>query len=257
MKTTLALLLCLTLRPALAERQPFERYQSIVDRQMFGALPPDFDPTKLPSEVQKSSAGKAELTKEQAQIRSAVHFSVLDVRPNGDVVVGFTDSSEPKSPRNYFLKVGESRDGWTVKEADPQAATMMIEKGGVEVALSLGGDSAKGAGTTARAPSASPAPAAARPNSLLARRSLRRLRQAEADEQEKKAKEAAAAREAEREAQAAADKAQREAERAEQRQELQAIRDELRRAREEAKEKAKAVEKEAASEGRENENEEN
>lgn len=255
MKTTLALLLCLTLRPALAERQPFERYQSIVDRQMFGALPPDFDPTKLPSEVQKSSAGKAELTKEQAQIRSAVHFSVLDVRPNGDVVVGFTDSSEPKSPRNYFLKVGESRDGWTVKEADPQAATMMIEKDGVEVSLSLGGDSAKGAGTTARAPSASPA--AARPNSLFARRSLRRLRQAEADEQEKKAKEAAAAREAEREAQAAADKAQREAERAEQRQELQAIRDELRRAREEAEAKAKAVEKEAASEGRENESEEN
>ena len=37
-----------------AERQPISRYQSIIDRQMFGALPPDFDPTKMPSEVQRT-----------------------------------------------------------------------------------------------------------------------------------------------------------------------------------------------------------
>ena len=42
--------------------------------------------------------------------------------PDGATVVGFTDNSDPKVPRHYYLKVGESRDNWTVKEADPQKA---------------------------------------------------------------------------------------------------------------------------------------
>ena len=104
---------------ASAEKQSFERYQSIIDRQMFGPLPPGFDPTKLPSEVQKSSsAQERELSKEQEQLKSAIHFSVINVAADGKTEVGFTDNSDPKTPRHYFLKVGDSRDGWTVKEAD-------------------------------------------------------------------------------------------------------------------------------------------
>ena len=59
-----------------AEKQPLERYQSIIDRQMFGPLPPDFDPEKLPSEVSRSGSAAAEkqLTKEQEVLQSAIRF---------------------------------------------------------------------------------------------------------------------------------------------------------------------------------------
>ena len=125
---------------ATAERQPFDRYQSVVDRQMFGPLPPGFDPTARPSDVRSSAAAGRELSQEQEKLKSAIRFSAIDVRPSGEVAVGFSDNSDPKSPRFYFLKVGESRDGWTVKEADAEAATMTIVKDDVEVSLTLGGD---------------------------------------------------------------------------------------------------------------------
>ena len=68
---------------AVAERQPYDRYQSIVDRQMFGPLPPNFDPTKSPAEVSKGSgsAAEKELTKEQEKVKSAIRFSVINVTP--------------------------------------------------------------------------------------------------------------------------------------------------------------------------------
>ena len=220
-----------------AEKQPFERYQSIIDRQMFGLPPPGFDPNKLPSEVQKSSASEKELTKEQEQLKSAVHFSVINVTSDGETQVGFTDNSDPKAPKNYFLKVGESRDGWTVKEADAEKATMVIEKGEIEVSLSLGGNSANNAAATARAGAGAPVAAPPRDavggflggNSLRARR-LQRKQEAAAEQA--KAAAAAAEREAERQEREEADKAQREQERAEQRQQLLAIQEELKRVRE-------------------------
>ena len=133
-----------------AERQPFSRYQPIVDRQMFGELPSDFDPEKMPSEVSKSSSkGEAELSKEQEQIKSAIRFSSINITPTGETAVGFTDNSDPKVPRHYYLKVGEKRNGWELKEADAVKATMTIAKGDVMVSLSLGGDSSKNANATA------------------------------------------------------------------------------------------------------------
>ena len=240
---------------ASAEKQPFERYQSIIDRQMFGPLPPGFDPTKLPSEVQKSSAADArELTKEQEQLKSSIHFSVINVASDGVTEVGFTDNSDPKMPRHYFLKVGDSRDGWTVKEADAEKATMTIVKDEIEVSLSLGGNSASGSGTTARVGAASVARPQSglnglggRPGGLFAGGSLRarRLqRQQEEAAAKAQADAAAAEKEAERQAQAEQEKAQREQERAEQRQQLLAIQEELKRVREAkaAAEAAKASE---------------
>lgn len=243
---------------ASAEKQPFDRYQSILDRQMFGPLPPGFDPTKLPSEVQKSSsAEERELTKEQEQLKSAIHFSVINVASDGKAEVGFTDNSDPKTPRHYFLKVGDSRDGWTVKEADAEKAKMTIVKDEIEVTLTLGGNSASDAGTTSRA-GAAPASQPTRANafggraggllgggSLRARRLQRQQEAAAAKaEADAAAAEKEAAREAERQAQAEQEKAQREAERAEQRQQLLAIQEELKRVREAkaAAEAAKASE---------------
>jgi hypothetical protein len=232
--------------PLFAERQPYERYQSIVDRQMFGAPPLGFDPTKPPSEVSKYDSRDAEqqLTKEQEQIRSAIHFSVINVTPSGDTAVGFTDNGDAKNPVHYYLKVGEQRNGWLVKEADPVNATMTIAKGEVEVSLSIGGNSANGGGATAKVGAAVAAATTSAPDavvrkpgeiagarqagggalsSLRARRLLRdQQRQEEAEERRRQ-----------EEARREEDRLQREADREEFRAQLQQIQEEQRKVREE------------------------
>ena len=249
---------------AVAERQPIDRYQSIIDRQMFGQPPPNFDPTVPPSMVQKGSSEEKELTREQEAIKSSIHFSAINVTPDGSVAVGFTDNSDSKTPIHYYLKVGESRNGWKVLEADPVKAKMRIAKDDVEVALDLGANSAKGGGSTSRGGGASNAPGAnTRPGLLGSRRfgaggdssrglggSLRErraLREQARQEELAKERELEAKREqerAEREKAEREEKAQREAEREEQRRELQSLKDEL-KAQREAAERARA-EREAA-----------
>ena len=253
MKSTICLSVLLLVSAAFAEKQPFERYQSIIDRQMFGPLPPGFDPTKSPNDVQKSSSkNEEELTQDQARLKSAIRFFVIDTKADGTVSVGFTDNSDPKTPKSYYLKVGETRDGWEVKSADPETAKMTIAKGEIEVSLTLGGNSATGGGTTAAASAAAPASSGAsrRPGLLGGGlmggtlRARRLQRQQEAAAQQKEAQAQAEAKEAERQAQAEADKQQREAERAEQRQQLLAIQEELKRVRE-AKAAAEAAKSES------------
>ena len=254
MKSTVFIVVFLVAFAGFAEKQPIGRYQSIIDRQMFGPLPPGFDPTKSPNEVQKSSGREEkQLTQEQEKLQSSIHFSVINVTPEGATAVGFTDNSDPKAPVHYYLKVGEKRNGWEVKEADPNKASMTIAKGDIEVSLTLGGNSAKDGGTSragGAAPAAAANGAARRPGllgggllggSLRARR-LQRQQAAEADAA--KQREEQAAKDAERQAQAEADKQQREAERAEQRQQLLAIQEELKRVRE-AKAAAEAAKSES------------
>lgn len=233
---------------AFAEKQPYSRYESIVERQMFGPLPPDFDPSKMPSEVSRSSGGKQgkELTKEQEKLQSAIRFSVINVTPEGDTVVGFTDNSDPKVPVHYYLKVGEERGGWRVESADPKTATMTIVKNDIEVTLTIGGNSGSGGGSVAKR-AQDTAVAAGASASLSGRRMLRRKRDAAEIE---KLREEQAAKEAEREAKAEEDRVRREAEREEQRQQLMAIQEELRKAREAAAARAK----EEAKDGADNEN---
>ena len=236
---------------AFAERQPLERYQSIIDRQMFGQPPPGFDPTRPPSEVSKSDAKEqVELTKEQEQLKSSVRFSVINVTADGETAVGFTDNSD-KVPKHYYLKLGEERDGWLVKEADAEEKRMVIAKGEIEVELQLGDDSGGGkggaSGGTTRA-------AAGRPNrlttsarspgmsSLIGRRRLREQQRAEeeaarAEETKRREEERAQAA-----AQQAEERAQRERDREEQRAQLQAIQEELRQVRQrKAEEEAAAA----------------
>lgn len=222
-----------------AERQPYERYQSIVDRQMFGAPPPGFDPTVPPSEVSKSDAAADEeqLTKEQEQIKSAIHFSVINVTPSGETAVGFTDNGDSKNPVHYYLKVGESRNGWLVKEADPVKATMTIAKGAVEVSLSIGGNSAKQSAADKDGASSARRPVMAfrdgiAPSSLRGRRMMReRQREAVAAEEAKRIAEEKARREEDKRIEEE-EKAQRAAELAEQREQLLQIQEELRKQRE-------------------------
>ena len=238
MKSALAILTMGMAFVALAEKQPLERYQSIIDRQMFGPLPKDFDPNKMPSEVTKGSGSMSEkeLTKEQEKLQSSIHFSVINVDHDGKTVVGFTDNSDPKAPVHYYMRAGETQNGWTVREADPSEATMTIVKDDVEVSLKLGDNSGAGGGKTASAsPSKSPSEAPRRGlfggmGSLKARREARA--QAAREAAQKQAAENAE-KEAARQAQAEQREAEREAERQQQRQQLQAIQEELRKAREE------------------------
>jgi hypothetical protein len=241
--------------PLWAGKQPYDRYQSIVDRQMFGTPPPGFDPTKPPSEVTRASgaaSGDAEqLTKEQQQLKSAIHFSVINVTPGGETAVGFTDNGDAKNPVHYYLKVGETRNGWTVKEADPIKATMTISKGEIEVSLAIGDNSAKGGKPSDKSAVAGATPAAAPRagllraapparaggsdllSSLRGRRMLRERQRQDAAAQAAKREAEANRLQAERDRQAAEEKAQHEQERAEQRAQLMQIQEELRKAREE------------------------
>lgn len=243
----LSLLVLLLAASLFAEEKLPDRYQSIIDRQMFGQPPPGFDPNKLPSEVSAQSA--KELTKEQEKIRSSVHFSIINITPNGDTAVGFTDNSDPKTPVHYYLKVGESSGGWTLKEADAAKEFMKIEKDGIEVELTLGQNSGKGGGTTSKtASSSSPSTekssesggALRTPrNGLLARKandgsSLQSFAQRKADREAKRLEEEKRREE---------EKAKQEAERDEMRQSLAEMKEQLaeqRRLRDEAAAKAKA-----------------
>ena len=248
MRSVVFIAVAFAVSAVLAEKQPVERYQSIIDRQMFGPLPPGFDPTKSPNDVQKSSSkDEKQLTQEQEKLQSSIHFSVINVASDGQPEVGFTDNSDPKAPKHYFLKVGESRDGWTVKDASAEDATMTIAKGEIEVSLSLGGNSAKDGGTSKAGGAAVPAAnGGARRSGLLggglvggSLRARRLQRQQEAQAAAAKQQEEQSAREAERQAQAEQEKQQREAERAEQRQQLLAIQEELKRVREQKAAEAK------------------
>ena len=238
----------------LAEKLPFERYQSIIDRMPFGQPPPGFDPTRNPDEVTKDEPQEQVevLTKEQEEIQRVVQFNAINRDPDGNTMVGFIDKSDPKSTKVYYMAVGETRDGWLVKEADSIEKSMVVEKNGVEVRLSLGENSsgtekgaAKGKGGKTLAKSSS---SSGERSSLLSSKSSSssggaqsfkgRRERREAEEratreelermraERKKEAEEAAEREAE-------EKAAREAERAEQREQLLAIQQELKRQREE------------------------
>lgn len=250
MRTVGISLLILVMALALqAERQPFSRYQPIIDRQMFGALPADFDPEKMPSEVSKSgSKGEAELTKEQEQIKSAIRFSSINITPTGETAVGFTDNSDPKVPRHYYLKVGEKRNGWEVKEADAVKATMTIAKGDVTVSLALGGDSSKTAGATAKnsetAASSKPSGSGLLQTGSSGGSLMERLRNKRSRQMEGMFKKLQAEN-AERERARAEESAKREEERQMIQDELQAVREQLRQKTADEKTKAEAATSEA------------
>lgn len=189
MKTPLCLFVLTLAGFAFAERQPYSRYATIVDRQMFGQPPPGFDPSKMPSEVAKSSSrDEKALTEEQEKVKKAIRFSVINVTPGGETVVGFSDNGDPHNALHYYLKVGESQNGWTVKEADPKEATMTIEKEGIEVTLKLGGDSASSPDSVTRAPATASSGASSRA-ALLGTGLRERRQQREAEEAAKRAEE--------------------------------------------------------------------
>lgn len=241
MKLTIAIFVAIAATLACFAKQPFERYQSILDRQMFGLPPDGFDPNKSPNDpsIRAAKPGKEEkeLAAEQQKLKSAIHFSVINLMPDGTTAVGFSDNSNPKEPKHYYLRVGESRDGWLVKEANAKTASMVIVKNDLEVALTIGDNSAKGGGKTTNVSAAKTRPPMLS-NSLMSRRRMRRQR----EEDFRKQQEAIdAAKEAERAAKAQKDREEAAAERAAQHEELMNLREEIRRQLEDKRKAAEPV----------------
>lgn len=241
---------------AFADASPFERYQTIIDRKPFGPEPVNFDPEATPGSA--SYAGGSEdggemtpeqRTAEEQQLAASVRVSILNVTPAGVVKVGFTDSSA-NPPENYYMAVGGSQNGWTVKSADPSTESVTLEKGGVEVTVKLGesvgggkdgkpGMPRRGNMSTKGLPGqrgGDSRMAAGGMGGLARLREQRRKQQAEEAERKRDAEMAAevAQREREeREAREAEEKARAAEERAQQREALMQIQEQLKKAREE------------------------
>lgn len=233
------------------DARSFELYQPIIDKCLFG--PPPEDPTVIPDKNSSSSDSDAkterQLSKEQEQLEKSVAVSALIQKPDGVVMVGFSDMSAKKSPVHYYLPVGESKDGWTVVAADVTTKKIMLEKDGVEIERTLGD---KGAVAASKANSPASSGRLNQPRStllsnrpggllrgnpgLMSRRAIRQqekrleeiIREEEREEDRKKEEAMALRRE------------QESAERAEQRQSLLVLQEEMRKMRE-ARERAKEL----------------
>ena len=159
-RLALAAICAAALAATAAEKRPFDLYQGIIDCQPFG--PPPDDPSVDPSSISRADAKKAAATdeekaaeKQQEELEKAVSVSVLNIAPDGRVMVGFTDATA-KPAANFYLAVGDARGGWTVKEADPVEKSVVLEKDGVEIERTVGNGAGKGtakakAGITMRA----------------------------------------------------------------------------------------------------------
>lgn len=224
----------------------FAPFQTILDRMPFGPLPPNFNPDAPPGTAMAGAAaageGMAEITEDEQQIVSSVRVSILNVTPSGAVAVGFTDSSA-QPPANYYMKVGEKRDVWEVKEADPSEQTVVLVKNGVEATLKVGEGVAGGDKKAPRGGRMTPptrplmraggVEAGGGGTHVTAMERLRARRQKSVEDlkAEEARREAAAAEERKNAAQAAAEREQ-------QREALMQIQEELRRQREEREQRA-------------------
>ena len=248
------------------------RYQSIVDRMPFGEPPPNFNPAAMPGRPgEGAAAAEGEMTEEQRteeekKLAATIRVSVMNVTPKGDVMVGFTDSSA-QPPENYYMRVGQERNGWKIESADPAEHSTCISKGGVTVTLKLGegtaggkGGAKNGGGGAARLTAGSRAPAAPAAlggagGAMSLLRSRRAREQARAEEERKRreaAEEERRASEAEKAALEAekAEIAKREAEEAAK--ERQAMQEQLRKIAESIKQqREESQKKDAAGESEE------
>lgn len=250
----------------LAAGRPFALYQSIIDRQPFGEGPddPSVPPENAPRDVRGADGAKTgeELTVEQQQLERAVALYAINISPDGTVMAGFSDTSDPKAPRHYYIAKGQEKGGWILKDADPVEKKVVLSKDGIEIERALGaapaggGKNASGALAARRGfglrnrPSASGAAAetpqsAERSGGMRSHRALKRER----DEAERRARQemldAQRKRQEEEDVRREEERAQREAENEATRQNLQNMAEELRRMREENRRQKEAAERAA------------
>lgn len=231
----------------------FERYRSIIDRCPFGVPPPNFDPHDLSSSSAAAAAARGaakterELSQEENKLKASVRLCAFNLTPEHRVMVGFLDNSH-KPPASYYMAVGDSRGGWTVKSADVDAKTAVLEKDGIEVDVEFPKPGAaapapgRGGRPGGRPGSETPAANAGGPGgSALDRLRERRAQMAKNMQEEEERRKAVAEKEK-------ADRAAAAEEREQQKQQLLQIQEELRRAREQ-REQREREQREAGGEG--------
>ena len=240
----------------------FERYRSITERYPFGVPPPNFDPTDMSSTANAAAASRAaskterELTQEENKLKAAVRLCAFNLTPEHRVMVGFVDNSS-KPPQSFYMAVGDSRGGWTVKSADVDERKAVIEKGGIEVEIEF---TKQAAGPAAQAAAAQRGAGGRRMGPMLAGApdgqaggppgggigALERLRERRAqiakNAQEEEERRKAAAEKEKAEKAAAAE------EREQQKQQLLQIQEELRRAREQREQREREAREGGADE---------
>lgn len=151
---------------------PFENYQIILDRMPFGRPPPTQN--EIPLTPEEAAAQKA-AAEEEKNLAKNVVLTCINMTPGGQIAVGFSVNAD-KNSANYYLRSGESQDGWNILAANYGAETATLKKGGVVITLQLGKglvdtpsnllDTASAALSAAAALSTEPAPPAA-PSSIL------------------------------------------------------------------------------------------
>ena len=144
MKKSLTILMLSAAFAAAAVDDGFKPYQTILERMPFGRPPAAFDPdnpgVRVPSKDAAEPAAPAvdpEREKIAEYIRSIVRVCALNVPPDGEPVVGFTDAAHTP-PRNHLLARGQTADGWTVLDIDAEAHRATLSREGVSVCLALG-----------------------------------------------------------------------------------------------------------------------
>lgn len=112
---------------------PFSHYESILERMPFGELPDKFGESIDPNAAKQEALLKAE----QEKLARKINMSAVNITPQGDTAIGFTDLSS-KPPVSYYLLVGTESGGWKVNSANYEEETAEIEKDGVIISLQLG-----------------------------------------------------------------------------------------------------------------------
>jgi len=241
-----------------ADAESYERYEPIVERMPFGVPPDGFDPTasaQSTAEAKASAEAEAKKAAEQAKLMSKVRICALNMTPAGVAYVGFVDSSD-KTPNSYYLREGESSDGWTVTAIDSNALSVSLEKDGIEITLSLGeatgGKDAKDKNGKSAVPRASSSAGSSigklrqRHNARLAEEAEKAAKEKElAEERKRKAEEAEAARQEEAR-RAAEEKARQEAELQQQREDMAKMKADMAELRKHSAEKKETAEESAS-----------
>ncbi len=146
----------------------FEAYRPILNRMPFGALPANFNAVPTDPAVAQN---EAQVKAEQQKLAKQVNMSAVNVTPEGETAIGFTDLSE-KPPVNYYLLVGAEGGGWKVVDADYDEETATIEKDGIRITLKLGQGLVDTAAPAAQAAGPKEVPPGVHRNPLLQRASL-------------------------------------------------------------------------------------
>ncbi len=149
--------------PALAERGGgFDRFQIIIDRQPFGAIPVAPQPTPGATDPDPMPVDEGPPLQETIKLQMLTRYG-------GVPAAGFSDA---ESGRSFYLFEGQSIDEYTLLEADVALGVVRLRKGAREVELSLAGAGSATSGAPA-APETPARPAAEVPPAVLAARQRR------------------------------------------------------------------------------------